>query len=582
MRPSCRGLLAALLFLAAGIPAAFAQSGMLLLQQAQNQLAQQTPAQAQAQQLPSLTGNDRIRNRVGSETEAEGGPLAVAPLGEADRRLGVSAVFGAQLFTRDATAISDAPNPNYIIAPGDRVSVRAWGAIEAEAVGIVDPNGNLFLPQIGPVPVAGTRAGDLQRVVAAAVQRVYTSQVQVYAVLLQTQRIGVFVTGAVRTPGRYGGTASDSPLDFLVRSGGVEPSRGSYRDITLQRGGRTAATIDLYDFLLSGRLPAIRLQEGDTIVVGRQRAMVGADGAVRNNYFFEAPSGGMTGREMMQYARPLPSATNAVIRGSRNGHPYSRYASLREFAGVSLQDQDTVSFISDAPARTVRVTIEGSRIGPSVLVADRDTQLCQLLNYVEVDPRLANTEGVFLLRPSVAQQQRRAIDEALDRLERQLFMATSATTGVAAIRASEANLVSSYIQRARRVTPEGRVVVTDSAGNCLPMRLQDGDVVVVPERSQTVMVTGEVVAPRAVVWRQDLRLSDYIKQAGGFTPRGSDSALMIRRPSGELVLDASQAPRPGDEVVALPRLDSKSFQIASDLFSLIFQVAVATQVFRNW
>jgi hypothetical protein len=57
---------------------------------------------------------------------------------------------------------------------------------------------------------------------------------------------------------------------------------------------------------------------------------------------------------------------------------------------------------------------------------------------------------------------------------------------------------------------------------------------------------------------------------------------MIRRPSGELVLDASQAPRPGDEVVALPRLDSKSFQIASDLFSLIFQVAVATQVFRNW
>jgi protein involved in polysaccharide export with SLBB domain len=585
MRPDRRGLLAALLILVASIPAAFAQSGMLLMQQAQNQLAQQAiqaPSQAQAQQLPNLTGNDRVRNRMGSETEAEAGPLAVVPLGEADRRLGVSAVFGAQLFTRDATAISDAPNPNYIIAPGDRVSVRVWGAIEAEAVGIVDPNGNLFLPQIGPVPVAGTRAGDLQRVIAAAVQRVYTNQVQVYAVLLQTQRIGVFVTGAVRTPGRYGGTASDSPLDFLVRSGGVEPSRGSYRDIALQRGGRTVANIDLYDFLLSGRLPAIRLQEGDTIVVGRQRAMVGADGAVRNNYFFEAPSGGMTGREMVQYARPLPSATNAVIRGSRGGHPYSRYVTLREFAGVALQDQDTVSFISDAPARTVRVTIEGSRIGPSVLVADRDTQLCQLLNYVEVDPRLANTEGVFLLRPSVAQQQRRAIDEALDRLERQLFMATSATTGVAAIRASEANLVSSYIQRARRVTPEGRVVVTDSAGNCLPMRLQDGDVVVVPERSQTVMVTGEVVAPRAVVWRQDLRLSDYIKQAGGFTPRGSDSALMIRRPSGELVLDASQAPRPGDELVALPRLDTKSFQIASDLFSLIFQVAVATQVFRNW
>jgi len=401
-------------------------------------------------------------------------------------------------------------------------------------------------------------------------------------VLLQTQRLGVFVTGAVRTPGRYGGTASDSPLDFLVRSGGVEPSRGSYRDITLQRGGRTAATIDLYDFLLSGRLPAIRLQEGDTIVVGRQRAMVGADGAVRNNYFFEAPGGGMTGRELIEYARPLPSATNAVIRGSRNGTPFSRYATLREFATIPLSDQDTVTFISDAPARTVRVTVEGSRIGPSVLVADRDIQLCQLLNYVEVDPRLADTSAVFLLRPSVAQQQRRSIDEALDRLERQLFMAVSPTTGVAAIRASEAQLVSSYIQRARRVTPEGRVVVSDSAGNCMPVRLQDGDVIVVPERSQTVLVAGEVVAPRAVVWRQGMRPEDYIKQAGGFTPRGSGSTLMIKRPSGELVLDPAQPLRPGDELVALPRLDTKAFQIGVDLFTLIYQVAFATRAFANW
>ncbi|MFC7538439.1 polysaccharide biosynthesis/export family protein [Siccirubricoccus deserti] len=65
---------------------------------------------------------------------------------------------------------------------------------------MVDPSGNLFLPNIGPIRIAGTRAGDLQRVVEAEVQRIYTSQVQVYAVLLSTQRIGVFVTGFVRTP----------------------------------------------------------------------------------------------------------------------------------------------------------------------------------------------------------------------------------------------------------------------------------------------------------------------------------------------------------------------------------------------
>ena len=144
----------------------------------------------------------------------------------------------------------------------------------------------------------------------------------------------------------------------------------------------------------------------------------------------------MTGRELIDYARPLPAATNAMVRGTRGGQPFSRYASLAELSRLQLGDQDTVTFITDSPARTVRVTVEGSRLGPSVLVTDRDAKLCGVLDHVAVDPVLADTGSVFLLRPSVAQQQRRAIDEALDRLERQLFLAVSATTGVAAIRAA--------------------------------------------------------------------------------------------------------------------------------------------------
>ncbi|GGC41827.1 capreomycidine hydroxylase [Siccirubricoccus deserti] len=569
--------------------AAWAQTPIQMIQQ--NRLLQQQQQVLQSQQadrantgptvqtLPNLVAPDRVLNRVGSETQSEGGPVAVGPLGDGSRAAGATAVFGASLFTREATAVSDAPNPNYVIIPGDRVSLRVWGAVEAETMGVVDPSGNLFLPNIGPIRIAGTRAGDLQRVVEAEVQRIYTSQVQVYAVLLSTQRIGVFVTGFVRTPGRFGGSAADSVLDYLVRAGGVDPGRGSYRDIQLQRGGRTVATIDLYRFLLDGRLPAARLQEGDTIVVSRQRAVVGADGAVRNNYLFEVPGRVMTGRELIDYARPLPSATNAIIRGTRNGQAFSRYVALGQLSGVSLGDQDTVTFITDSPARSVRVTVEGSRIGPSVLVADRDATLCDVLDHIAVDPVLANTEAVFLLRPSVAQQQRRAIDEALDRLERQLFMAVSSTTGVAAIRATEANLVSSYIQRARRTQPEGRVVVSDRDGRCAPVRLEEGDVIVVPERSQTVLVAGEVTAPRAVVWRPGMRIAEFVRAAGGYTPRGSDGSMMIRRASGELVLDPDDSLRPGDELIALPRLDPKVFQVGSELLGLIYQIAVATRIF---
>lgn len=543
------------------------------------------PTQALEQRsLIDIPGAQRGTQRPGQATQAEGGPTIVVPLGEQSRVPGpATAVFGASLFTNQPAMSSDAPNPNYVLAPGDRISVRAWGAVDAEVVGVIDPSGNLFLPNVGPLRVAGTRVGDLQRVVDAEIRRVYTAQVQVYATVLSTQRIGVFVTGFVRTPGRFAGVASDSVLDFLIRAGGVDPGRGSYRDIAVMRDGRPIARIDLYRFLLRGELPVLRLQEGDTIVVARQRPLIGADGAVRNNYLFESSgAGAMPGRDLISYAAPLPAATNAVVRGVRNAQPFSRYVTVQELNAIELRDQDTVTFIADVAARTIRISVEGSRLYPSVLVADRDISLCGILDYIAVDPNLANTEAIFLLRPSLAQQQRRAIDDALDRLERQLYLAPSATPGVAQVRSEEARLITSYIERARRVQPDGRLVVADGSGRCAPTRLQDGDIIVIPERSQTVLVQGEVNSPQAVLWREGMSLSDFIRAAGGFTPRGNNSNLVIRRPSGQIILNPREAPRPGDELIAFPVLDPKYFTIARDLITLVFQSAVVANVFRNW
>ncbi|MBS7790715.1 polysaccharide biosynthesis/export family protein [Roseococcus sp. SDR] len=518
-------------------------------------------------------------NRLGSTTEAEAGALAALPLGELGRAAGrPTAVFGAALFMQSAAASSEAPNPNYVLTPGDRVSVRVWGAVDADQSGMIDPAGNFFLPNVGPIPLAGTRSGDIQARVEQELRRLYTQQVQVYATVLSAQRIGVFVTGFVRTPGRFAGSAADSVIDFLVRAGGVDPSRGSFREISILRGGRQAASVDLYRFLLDGRLPPLRLQEGDTIVVGRQRALVGATGGVRNNFLFEVPGTVMTGRELIDYARPLPSATNAIIQGTRDGRPFSRYSTLSEFASQRLGDQDVVTFITDRPMQTVRVTVEGSRVGPSVLVMDRDAQLCNALDYIEVNPTLADTGSIYILRASVAAQQARALSEAADRLERALFLAVSPTQGVANIRSAEAQQISAYLQRARRVVPEGRIVVF-SGGRCNSIRLEDNDIIVIPERRETVLVTGEVGVTRAVLWRPGITVPDLIREAGGLTARGNMSSIMIRRASGEVILDPREPPRPGDEVIALPRIDPRNLQVAQDIMQVLFQAALAARVF---
>lgn len=558
-------------------------------------LTQQAPSAVQTPMAPlpqaleqrsliDIQGAQRGIQRLGQPTQAEGGPTIVAPLGEQGRTPGpATAVFGASLFTGQPAMSSDAPNPNYILAPGDRVSVRAWGAVDAEVVGVIDPTGNLFLPNVGPLRVAGTRVGDLQRVIDGEIRRVYTSQVQVYATVLTTQRIGVFVTGFVRTPGRFAGVASDSVLDFLIRAGGVDPGRGSYRDVAVMRDGRPVTRIDLYRFLLRGELPILRLQEGDTIVVARQHPLIGADGAVRNNYLFEtAGTGGMRGTDLISFASPLPAATNAVVRGVRNAQPFTRYVSVSELRSIELRDQDTVTFIADVATTSIRVSVEGSRLGPSVLVTDRDMSLCGALDYIAVNPELANTDGVYILRPSLAAQQQRAINEALDRLERELYTAPSATPGVSQVRAEEARMISAYIERGRRIRPDGRLVVADGSGRCTPVRLQEGDIIVIPDRSSTVLVQGEVVSPQGVVWRQGMSIADFIRAAGGYTPRSNARNLMIRRPSGQVILNPTQPPRPGDELIAVPRFDPKYFTIARDLLTLVFQSAVAVNVFRNW
>ena len=216
-------------------------------------------------------------------------------------------------------------------------------------------------------------------------------------------------------------------IDFLVRAGGVDPGRGSYRDIAVQRGGRTVATSTSTASCWRAACRRCACRKATRSSSARQRAMVGADGAVRNNYLFEVPGRAMTGRELIDYARPLPSATNAIVRGTRGGQPFSRYASLAELSRPArCGDQDTVTFITDSPARTVRVTVEGSRIGPSVLVADRDAHALPACwttsRWTRCWPTPARSS---CCGPRVAQQQRRAIDEALDRLERQLFIAVS-------------------------------------------------------------------------------------------------------------------------------------------------------------
>ncbi len=490
---------------------------------------------------------------------------------------GLNKPFGENLFSGSFSAQRNSSlDPNYIVIPGDKISLHIWGAIQADEVATVDAQGNIFLPEIGAVKVAGSPAKDLPDLVRGKLRSVYKDGVDVYVNLTTATPINVFVAGPVVRPGQYAGMQNDSVLAFLHQAGGILSNQGSYRDIRIIRANRPIATFDLYSFLRWGQLPNIKFRNGDTILVGQQMATVNVLGDVRGNYRFELKRGQTLGREIVAFARPNNSVTNVALSGSRNRSPWSVYLNIGKFRNTVLKDGDTINFVTDAPSRTIDIVIEGSHLGNSFYAAKKGTRLIELLDYVAISPDDADIENIYIKRKSVAEKQRKNLIETINRLERSVLTSPAKSDGEANIRRQEATLLTGFIENARKIVPDGRVIVSDN-GNVSNIRLEDGDVIVIPYRSDVIIISGEVNMPQAVVFAENANIWDYVARAGGFSERAETQQVMIKKPNGQVSLSSETYLDPGDEIIVFPKIDTKSMQYAKDIMTILFQIAAASK-----
>lgn len=489
----------------------------------------------------------------------------------------VLAPFGANLFNGNfAATYSDGMNGDYVIMPGDRIVVRVWGARVYDDVLAVDQRGNIFLPEVGPVRVAGLKQSSLQSTVSRKLASVFTDNVNIYVDLQSFQPVAVYVTGFVQQPGRYAGGPMDSVMSFLDRAGGIVPQSGSFRTIQVKRSGKVITSLDLYDFALNGNLPTLRLKSGDVILVGERGASVAAYGMLRQEARYEF-KGTASGEELLKYGRPLSSATHASVSGIRNGVPFHEYMPLAQFRSMPLSDGDSVEFVNDVRARTIMAGVSGAIRGESRFPVKNSTTLRELLAYVQVDPDLADTDAVYVRRHSVAEQQKAILADSLRRLEQSTLTATSSTAEEAEIRIKEAELVQNFVQRAAQLTPDG-VVVVCRGGRISDLLLEDGDMVVIPQKSDVVQISGEVLMPKAVTFEPGMKLEDYIKSAGGFSDRADDETVLVARMNGEVGSVLDMGIRPGDRLLVMPRVDTKNLEITKGVTQILYQIAVATGV----
>ena len=497
--------------------------------------------------------------------------------------------FAANLFIGGfESERSSGLNDNYLIAPGDKISIWLWGAVNYSDVTTVDNQGNIFIPNIGPIRVANTPAGTVNQTVSNKIRQVYTNDVNVYVNLLTSTPVSIYVSGPVLRPGQYAGLASDSVLYYLKRAGGIDFQRGSFRQIDIVRNGNVIASADLYAFFRNGELPEISFKDGDTILVGPIGNTIVVETGARNSFTFEFSNEELTGKVVNYFARPGETASHASVSGVRNNKQFARYLSIEEFAHLPLKAGDTVEYVADNEAQIYRINVAGAFSGASQLMVDKGTRLLDVLDHIEADSTLSDLKNIYLLRESVAAKQKEIIEQGLQRLERSMYTAPISSTGEGAIRAQEAQLVADFIARARQVEPLGRVVVSEN-NDIANILLEPNDTIVIPEITDLVHVGGEVLLPQSLVFNPDATTEDYIAWAGGFTERAEDDRILIIRKNGNvafaslddgiLAANGEKAQlMPGDQIIVLPAIDTKWLQAVKDITQIIYQIAIAANV----
>ena len=223
--------------------------------------------------------------------------------------------YGAQLFTNpdfltgSSTNDTTPVNADYLLGIGDEVVIRAWGSIDVDFSSSIDRNGQIVLPKVGIIRLAGVKASQLEPMVQQIFGRFYRG-FHMNVTLGKLRPLRVYVVGQAIQPKMYVMPAMSTFLSAIFASGGPS-SKGSMRNITLQRAGKTVVSFDVYDFLLKGdRSKDIDLRDGDTIVFNTAGSRVAVLGATDSPYIYELKQNERLLGDLLGYIGGLNATTS--------------------------------------------------------------------------------------------------------------------------------------------------------------------------------------------------------------------------------------------------------------------------------
>ena len=196
---------------------------------------------------------------------------------------------GRGLSNRD-TPLDVPLGPDYVVGPGDQLTIDLWGGITQSFTRSVDRDGRIFLPEAGAIQIAGLPLGKAQSLIGSSLKQQYRDA-QVAVTVSRLRSVRIYVVGDVQRPGGYDISSLATPLSALYAAGGPT-AVGSLRTLRHYRGKQLVQEVDLYDFLLNGiRNGSAPFESGDTLLVPPAGPEVAISGAVRRPAIYELKTG---------------------------------------------------------------------------------------------------------------------------------------------------------------------------------------------------------------------------------------------------------------------------------------------------
>ena len=280
-------------------------------------------------------------------------------------------IFGHDVFNNKNLTFESSMNlatpQSYVLGPGDAVNVDIWGASQESVTETISPDGTITIEDIGVIKLGGLSVSQAK----AKLKRVLGPRYQGSSIELtlgQTRTITISVIGEVKVPGTYTMSAFATVYNALYMAGGPNDI-GTLRNVKVYRKGKLLSNVDVYDFLLNGKLSGdVRLQDNDVITVSPYEALVNITGKVKRPMFYEMKTT-ESAATLLRYAGGFTgdAYTKAIRVNRKAGAGYSVF-SIGEFdmSGFKLMDEDSVSVDSTLNRYQNMVEIRGAVFRPGM------------------------------------------------------------------------------------------------------------------------------------------------------------------------------------------------------------------------